>query len=318
MADTAQSLIQDVLEKLKVYAPGVSIQAADSSRGLSCLNQMLDSWSNFRLTCFANLEQSFSLQNNVNAYTIGPGGTLNANVTGSIAQVGGNPNGILTVTNVASGNVSVGQSVGGAQAGTQIIGFLTGRGGVGTYSVNISQLVVSGPLTLTYPRPLEVLPGPGRAYLVDSNNNRYPVNVITQEEWNMIGLLTQTSQLPDTLFYDPQYPLGVLNVFPTPLMSYTMYFDSRLALANLSSLSQAFSLPPGYILAIKNNLCLEMWPYYKQGDPSQTMKDEAGTSLAAVKRTNIKQSPSPYDTAVISRAQSSYNIYNDSTNRGNA
>lgn len=316
MADTAQTILQDVLEKLKVYAPGTSINAADAARGLTCLNQMLDSWSNFRLNCIANLEQSLTLTPNLNTYTIGVGGSINAQITGSIANAGAAIGGVLTVTAVTSGTLTPGMSI--STSGTTITSQLTGTpGGIGTYTVNNATPVGSAPMTLYAPRPLEIMVGPGRAYLVDSNNNRYPVNVVTQEEWNAIGLLTQTSQLPDTLFYDPQFPLGIIKIFPTPLTAYNIYFDSRLPLQTLNSLSTPFSLPPGYILAIKNNLCLECWPYFKQGDPTQTMKDEAGTSLAAVKRTNIKMSPSPYDTAIVSRAQSAYNIYNDSTNRGN-
>ncbi len=247
MADTAQSVIQDCLEKLKVYAPGVTVNAADAARGLSCLNQMLDSWSNERLACFANLEQSFALVPGKQAYSIGP----------------------------------------------------------------------SGAPDITAPRPLDILRGPGAAYLVDVNSNRFPVNVVNQDQWNQIGLLIQTSQLPDTLFYDPQFPLGILNVFPQPLIAYTMYFDARLQLADLTNLATAFSLPPGYIKAIKDNLSIDLWPYFKQGDPPAKMQDDASKSLAKVKRTNIRQSPAPYDSAIVSKATSSYNIFNDS-NRGSS
>jgi hypothetical protein len=247
MPDTAQSVLQDALEKIKVYAPGVAINAADGARGLSVINKMLDSWSNERLICFANLEQSFPLQASKNAYTIGPSG---------------------------------------------------------------------GP-DITAPRPLEILTGPGAAYLVDTNANRYPVDVITQEQWNQIGLLTQTSQLPDTLFYDPQFPLGIINIFPMPLIAYTMHFMARLQLADLANLTTAFSLPPGYIQAIVDNVGVKLWPYYKQGDPPGWLVEEARQSLGNIKRTNIKQSPAPYDSAIVSRAQSAYNIYNDSTNRSN-
>lgn len=169
---------------------------------------------------------------------------------------------------------------------------------------------------ITAPRPLELLTGQGAAYLTDINSNRYPVNVVEQDQWNSIGRLTNTSQLPDTLFYDPQFPLGIINIFPLPLIAYTVSFDARLQLANLSNLASVFSLPPGYRAAIKHNLSIRLWPYYKQGDPTPTIIGLALSTLGKVKRTNIRMSPSSYDSAVVSRAKSSYNIFNDGSTSG--
>lgn len=245
MADTGLSVIQDTLEKMKVYSPGVSVNAADSARMLALMQQMLDTWSNEPYACYANLEQSFPLVAAKSSYTIG-----------------------------ASGG------------------------------------------DITAPRPLEVMIGPGRAYLKDSNGNRFGINVVEQDRWNQIVLLTQTSDLPNTLFYDPQFPLGIINIFPTPTTAHTVYFDARLQLQSITSLTTAFSLPPGYIKAIKDNLVIEAWSYFKQGDPTDSLYKAASDSLATIKRKNIKQSPAPYDAAVVSRGQGSYNIFNDSTNRG--
>lgn len=177
----------------------------------------------------------------------------------------------------------------------------------------------SGGADIVGTRPLDILKGQGAAYLVDINQNRYPINVIEQDQWNTIGRLTNTSQLPDTLFYNPQFPLGVLNVFPVPSIAYTIYFDSRLQLVDMTNLNSSFSLPPGYRSAIKNNLCIRLWPYFKQGDPSQIMVALALKTLGTIKRTNIKMSPASYDSAVVSKAKSSFNIYQDSSgNRGNS
>lgn len=177
----------------------------------------------------------------------------------------------------------------------------------------------SGGADIVGTRPLDILQGQGAAYLVDSNQNRYPINVIQQDQWNTIGRLTNTSQLPDTLFYDPQFPLGILNVFPMPSIAYTIYFDSRLQLVDMTNLNSSFNLPPGYRAAIKNNLCIRLWPYFKQGDPSAILIGLAMRSLGTIKRKNIKQSPSSYDSAVVSKAKSSYNIYNDASGtRGNS
>jgi len=140
--DTVRSILQDALEQIKVYAPGVALGAADGARGQSLLNQMLDEWSNESLTCYANLEQNFPLQAGINSYTIGVGAVIN--------QV----------------------------------------------------------------RPLEIIKGPGAAYLVDTNGNRFGMDVIEQDQWNQIPLLTESSDLPYILFYDPQSPYGIINIYP--------------------------------------------------------------------------------------------------------
>jgi hypothetical protein len=66
-------------------------------------------------------------------------------VTGSIALF------VLTVTAVTSGTLSIGQVISGTgvTVGTRIVGFLTGTGGVGTYTVDKSQAVLSTTITAT-------------------------------------------------------------------------------------------------------------------------------------------------------------------------
>ena len=65
-----------------------------------------------------------------------------ATVTGAISGT------TLTVSAVAAGNVAVGQTVGGASAGTVITALGTGTGGTGTYTVNNSQTLASTTLRL--------------------------------------------------------------------------------------------------------------------------------------------------------------------------
>jgi hypothetical protein len=66
-------------------------------------------------------------------------------VTGSIATT------TLTVTAVTSGVLSIGQVISGTgvTAGTRIVAFLTGTGGTGTYTVDVSQIVLSTTISAT-------------------------------------------------------------------------------------------------------------------------------------------------------------------------
>lgn len=243
---TAKDLIQDALERLGVYAPGETISDADAERGLNVLNDMMDSWSNESLTCYAIKEQSGTLVVGKNSYTVGTGGD---------------------------------------------------------FAVD---------------RPLKILDGPGTAYILDTNSFKYPVQVVQRDTWNRIASSANTSvtsNIPDTMFYDPQYPLGIINLFPTPNITYTLYWDSYAPFSDFSSLTAVMSLPPGYKLAIESNLALEISPYFKPDtwSPPPLLLRTARLSKANVKRTNSRLNVAVFDPEIVARSSYIYNIYNDST-----
>ena len=72
---TAADVIQDALEKLSIYAPGEAATPPDLARGLTVLNDMLDSWSNDSLACYTILQQSLTFIPGQSSYTIGTTGT---------------------------------------------------------------------------------------------------------------------------------------------------------------------------------------------------------------------------------------------------
>lgn len=178
----------------------------------------------------------------------------------------------------------------------------------GTQSYTIGS---GGAFNLT--RPLRLMTGPGAAYSIDSNNNKYQMDVVTIEEWQQIPNSgnTVTSNFPDTLFYDPQFPLGILNFLPYPNQGLTAHWTSLLQLTDLAALSTTVSLPPGYKEAIQTNLAVKVWPYFKEGTPDAWRVQEAKEAKGVIKRTNMRLTPSTYDAALVSRGGNSYSIYID-------
>lgn len=261
MTITALSMIQDALESLGVADPGLPISGADGARGLNVLNQMMDSWSNETLTCFAITQQSTTLVVGKSSYTIG-------NFTG-------------------------------------IGNFVVGTSGIGTQ------------IDINSTRPLKIIDGPGAAYILDPQNNKYGVDVIPRDKWNMIGNSGINSNVPDTLFYDPQYPLGVINVYPVPNIAWALYWNSYTQLMEFTNLATVLQLPPGYEEAIVSNLAIRLKPYFQppqmQIDP--ILVDRAKVSKANVKRTNMRVNEAVFDPEIISRASPTYNIRTDSGNR---
>jgi hypothetical protein len=178
--------------------------------------------------------------------------------------------------------------------------------GIGSYTIG-----PGGVWDMT--RPLRLIDGPGAAYILDNNLNRYPVSVIPRDQWNLIGTENINADIPDTIFYDPQYPLGIINVFPIPNQSYSIFWDSYLQLVEFANLTAQISLPLGYKKAYQDSLAIELIPYFKDVDANFNLLIEiASKSKGNIKRTNIRPVEAVYDSEIISRASPTYNIYRDS------
>ena len=160
-------------------------------------------------------------------------------------------------------------------------------------------------------RPLRVSDDPGSAYILDDNNNKYPMDVVGQMEWNLRTTASVNANLPDTLFYDPQYPMGLINIWPTPNEGWTCYFSTYAQLGDFSSLSTTFSLPPGYKRAITTNLAVCLKPYFTSAQLDPDVRAEAATSKGTVKRNNMRAQRAVYDPELIARGSPTYNIRSD-------
>lgn len=175
----------------------------------------------------------------------------------------------------------------------------------------VSQYTVGPGGHINGARPLRVSDAPGAAYLLDQSNNRYLMDVLDQLMWNTVTTAVANSNLPDTLFYDPQFPLGIINVWPTPSVGYTCSFLSYLQLAEFPTATTAISLPPGYKRAMVTNLAVMLKPYYLDSQLDPDIKQEARETKATVKRTNMRTQVAVFDPELISRGNQVYNIYAD-------
>lgn len=163
-------------------------------------------------------------------------------------------------------------------------------------------------------RPLKIIGSPGSCYVQDTNGNNYDMQVVARDTWNLYTNRSDlvTSNFPNILFYDPQNPLGIINILPFPTMSYMMFWDSYLQLADYTDLNQQIDLPPGYKLAMLTNLAVLAKPFFLDGAMDPVIPVIASSSLGAIKRTNTRDNVSLYDPEIVARASLSYNIYTDS------
>jgi hypothetical protein len=161
-------------------------------------------------------------------------------------------------------------------------------------------------------RPLRILFGYGTAWITDPVGNRYPLTILNEEQWNQIGNIAQVnSNVPIYLFYDPQFPQGVLNFFPIPNIGWTATWSSYAQLSRFPTVDVDVFLPPGYERALWSNLALELEPYYDSAVIKPGLRQTAAQSKAIVKRTNSREVIAQYDPEIVSRSRASYNIYRD-------
>ena len=124
---------------------------------------------------------------------------VGAQVTGSISAT------TLTVTAVASGVISVGHTIQGVgiTAGTIVTAILTGSGGVGTYTVNVSQTVGSETM---YAIAFSVLPNTDGAFsggtAIFTVDNYFVYNNPGTQQWGSSDLLSPLSQSTSYAFKD--------------------------------------------------------------------------------------------------------------------
>ena len=174
----------------------------------------------------------------------------------------------------------------------------------------------SGTPDINATRPTDIV----QAYVQDTTFNNFLMNIKTRDWWNQIGNRgsTITSQIPTDLFYDPQYPNGVINIFPTPLLAYTVFYDSTQNQVDPSALTQTITMPPGYIRAYVLNTALEMmaygFPCLLDDKELANLRATAAEAKGNIKRMNIKDVIANYDASIVSRSYATYNIYRDTSN----
>ena len=157
----------------------------------------------------------------------------------------------------------------------------------GTYKVTNEALTLStstGTYTigsggdLDTARPIRVLDGT----FVRVSSTDYRVRVIPRNEYNGIAFKTLTG-IPYNLYYEPEYPLGKLRIYPEPSSGYVLYLDSTKALAAYSTFAASLNLPPEYETALRFNVAID-WAPELSIQPSAVVAARASGSLKNLKR----------------------------------
>ncbi len=284
-------IIKGSMRAIGALAAGENPTADEGQDGLDLLNEFLEYCSNQKQLVFCIQEAIHELTAGQFTYTVGStASNLACTFTGSIAGT------VLTVTAIASGALSVGQILTGTgiTTGTAITSYGTGRGGastaaLGTYNLQLSNTFASATIVSYVPRPLRINSAFVRVVSSIGGTLDYPIAVITDEEYELIGLKALNGPWPRALYYQPSMPLGVLNYWPNPSQG-EMHLFCDTILNQFATLQDTVTFPPGYKIFLRYNFAEFLLTEYPRTDPqiAAQVREMADKTRASLKRTNMQ------------------------------
>ena len=292
---TPLDVITRAMKDIGAVAAGEVPTADEAQDGLDMLNDMCAQWSNENMMVFYRTELIFPTVQNTVQYTLGPGGSVGANFTGSIAGT------TLTVTAITSGGITMGMTLSGTgiTAGTTIVGFGTGAGGnvneAGTYTVSKSQTVASTTINAYYERPLTIESAFVRVATMQGGSSvaggylDYPVAILSLEEYESLGIKQLNGPWAKMIYYMPAETLGTLYVFPNPSQG-ELHLFTQTIFRQFQTLNDTITLPQGYNMALRWCLAERLLPMFGKVNQTQIgmINAYAAQAKATIKRTNMR------------------------------
>lgn len=111
----------------------------------------------------------------------------------------------------------------------------------------------------------------------------YELKIIDEQYYRKLNLSSLSAQ-PAFLWYNPEYPLGIL--YPYPTGGSQMVIDSLKPLTEPSAITDSIQFPTSYDSAIKWNLAIELAPEYGV-EPSQIIYRRAMESKRLIESKNF-------------------------------
>lgn len=141
------------------------------------------------------------------------------------------------------------------------------------------------------------------AWLTDTLSGiDYPINFYTSEQYEDVPLKSIQS-IPRWLYYDTQYPNGVIYIFPTSsATTYTLNIQSNKPIMQFATINSSMILPGEYFKAMRYLLADELAPEYGFNiQPASKLDENIRESRKMIKRKNTKNTVATFDAALNSR-----------------
>jgi hypothetical protein len=95
----------------------------------------------------------------------------------------------------------------------------------------------------------------------------YKVRGISFDEYKAIRLKTIESYWPRYFYYNPAFPLGTLQFYPTPSKAYTVHITEWIKYGDYAATSDTVALPTGFNELLVYQLAVEMCSYFRMQCP---------------------------------------------------
>lgn len=142
--------------------------------------------------------------------------------------------------------------------------------GVGAYTIGTGA-------TFNTAKPIKIVTAFARLADID-----YDLTIITGTDFDEYITQKNLTGVPEYLFFDNNYPVATIKIWPIPTSTYTLFIRSEKELTQFPTLDTDVILPPGWELALYTNLSSLIMPTY--GQPvNPKVEDMALNSLGAIK-----------------------------------
>lgn len=259
---TVQDYIYQALRRCGQLRPGYTSNAEILSDALDAWKILYDGYNAKRNMAFSIPDYIYPLGSitgldgiygqNVQ-FTIGPSFTVSLTLQTSITALCSNTAGLIIGQPITGSNIPASTTIQGITINTDIT-LSAAATGSGSVTATIAP-------SFTGPRPEAIIRM--NLFLTSANPSqpsRIPLSPMSAEEWAGIPVVQfNATNVATSFYYDPQFPQGVINVFP-PLNGNALEIFTWGFLTPPTSLTQTYSAPPGYAEVIIWNLAKELWP----------------------------------------------------------
>lgn len=260
---TAQGFIYTAFRKCGQLRPGYSDQPELLADALTEFQTMFDGYNSERTMAYSVPDYVYPIASNGLdgiygeniQYTVGPRFTFTAALTiSSTTALATNTSGLIIGQRISGTGIATGATIQGISINVSV-----------TLSAAATSTQAASTVTVTPdfigPRPEAII----RMNLwmttaSPSNPTRIPMSPVSAEEWANIAVLALTPiTVANIFYYDPQFPQGVINVWP-PLNANSLEFFTWGFLTPPTLLSSVVTLPPGYSDLVVYELAKRLWP----------------------------------------------------------
>ena len=115
-----------------------------------------------------------------------------------------------------------------------------------------------------------------------------PVKILTGKEYRDLPNKGLSSSYPTDLWYEREWPLGKIWLWPTPSEAAKLIYYVWQQLPSGLALADLVNVPPGYLRALRYNLAIEIAPEYgKMLDETGEVRMIAQSSMAHLAALNL-------------------------------